>query len=577
MAWGIGSIGAYTTIYETPIDELGYVYTRSGSHTALVDTDVDVDDIGGDFASQTVKEVYTHFDFINLDGEQILGGQTGSVWDNAATQSLKDAVTTGLWAVSSNDYFNNETDYSVYYPFFNTITNVTSSISKITDVTFANASSGFVQFEFENGNGRHATISDGFGPSDDLSERQQVHRTIFLVGDTSSLDGDTLGFDFNTELNAAVAEYEASQSAEESSNPSGGVLSGNSAISTNPSLGIGNSYNFDQTRSIHIRHQDHFNVLNKNDDWAVSFFANIPPSQSVAGRNIFSLVQKRNAYTYIDDSGLEQVKSDTTGEYPFDISFYSENHPTSAGHILVRASDGKSIMQFTSSTSHNDGVPHQYTLNKVGSDLKLYIDGVLDSYGPYTFRGNVNNDRGILIGSRNVENTEPNFSGSISQFRIQRTSFSDAHITSLSDTSPSGSALQRKEVGYVFYKQGMIIVSDPRYRYQNIFLGNGDWDYTNRDYQLDYRATKQVEEVSILCEIKRNEYNVSSNSSLRVGGTDSDNRLIPMVTGSDFRPYITQVGLYNDNGDLLAIGKLGSPLKKRQDVDVTINVKFDID
>ena len=67
MAWGIGSIGAYTTIYETPIDELGYVYTRSGSHTALVDTDVDVDDIGGDFASQTVKEVYTHFDFINLD------------------------------------------------------------------------------------------------------------------------------------------------------------------------------------------------------------------------------------------------------------------------------------------------------------------------------------------------------------------------------------------------------------------------------------------------------------------------------------------------------------------------------
>jgi len=357
----------------------------------------------------------------------------------------------------------------------------------------------------------------------------------------------------------------------------GRFLQSNPAISTNPTLGIGNSYHFDQTRSIHIRHQDHFNVLNKNDDWAVSFFADIPPSQSVAGRNIFSLVQKRNAYTYIDDYGLEQVKSDTTGQYPFDISFYSENHPTSAGHILVRASDGKSIMQFTSSTSHNDGVPHQYTLNKVDSELRLYVDGVLDSYGPYTFRGNVNNDRGILIGSRNVENTEPNFSGSISQFRIQRTSFSDAQITSLSDTSPSGSALQRKEVGYVFYKQGVVIVSDPRYRYQNIFLGNGDWDYTNRDYQLDYRATKQIEEVSILCEIKRNEYNVSSNTSLRLAGTDSDTRLLPMVTGSDFRPYITQVGLYNDNGDLLAIGKLGSPLKKRQDVDVTINVKFDID
>ena len=123
----------------------------------------------------------------------------------------------------------------------------------------------------------------------------------------------------------------------------------------------------------------------------------------------------------------------------------------------------------------------------------------------------------------------------------------------------------------------MIITTDPRPRYQNIFLGDGNWDYTDRDYELNYRATKQVEEVSVLCEINRNEFNVSSNTSLRVGGTADDNRLIPLVTGSDFRPYITQVGLYNDTGNLLAIAKLGSPLKKRRDVDVTINVKFDID
>lgn len=577
MAWGIDSIGAYTTIYETPIDELGYVYTRSGSHTALVNTDVDVDDIGGDFASQTVKQVYTHFDFINLDGEQILGGQTGSVWDNAATQSLKDAVTTGLWAVSSNDYFNNETDYSVYYPFFNTTTGVTSSISKITNATFANANQGFVQFEFENGNGRHATISDGFGPSDDLSERQQVHRTIFLVGDTSSLDGDTLGFDFNTELDAAVAEYEASQSAEESSNPSGGVLSGNSAISTNPISGIGNTYNFDQTRSIQIKHQEHFNVLNKNDDWSVSFWATIPPSQSLSGRRVSSLVQKRNTETYIDDAGLEQVRSNSNGQYPFDISFYTELHPTSPGHIFVRASDGKSILNVSSSNSFNDGEPHQYVLNKIGNSISLYIDNTNEITSSYSFRGSVTNNRDILIGSRNVEGTEANFSGSISQFRIHRTSLTSGMISSLADNTSSGSALQRKEVGYVFYKQGMIITSDPRYRYQNIFLGNGDWNYINRPYELKYRSTKKVEEVSILCEIKRNEFNISQNASLRIDSTDTDTRLKSMVTGSDFRPYITQIGLYNDEGQLLALGKLASPLKKRRDVDITIDVRFDID
>ena len=331
-----------------------------------------------------------------------------------------------------------------------------------------------------------------------------------------------------------------------------------------------------QTQSIRVRHSSNFNMLNKNDDWAVSFWASIP-EQGVTGRNIFNLVQKRNALTYIDDAGVERVKSDGTGEYPFDLSFYSEEHPTLAGQVFLKASDGKFVVDISSSASYNDGQFHHYVINKSGSNIGLYIDGNESTSSLYEFNGNTNNNRDILIGSRNVENTETNFSGSIGQLRIHRTALTDSEITSLADNSPSGSALQKKEVGYVFYKQGMVIVTDPRPRYQNIFLGDGNWEYTNKDYQLDYRATKQVEEVSILCEIKRNEYNVSSNASLRVGGTDEDNRLIPMVTGSDFRPYITQVGLYNDTGDLLAVAKLGSPLKKRQDVDVTINVKFDID
>ena len=332
----------------------------------------------------------------------------------------------------------------------------------------------------------------------------------------------------------------------------------------------------DQTQSIRVRHSSNFNVLNKNDNWAVSFWANIP-EQGISGRNIFNLIQKRNAYTYIDDANNEKVKSDGTGQYPFDLSFYSEEHPSLAGQLFLRASDGKSTINISSSTAYNDGEFHHYVINKSGSEISLYIDGANEVSSSYEFRGLVNNDRDLLLGSRNVENTEANFSGSLGQLRVHRTGLTDNEISSLADNVSSGSALQRKEVGYVFYRQGVIVTTDPRPRYQNIFLGNGDWDYTDRDYQLDYRATKQVEEVSILCEIKRNEYNISSNASLRVGGTDDDNRLIPMVTGSDFRPYITQVGLYNDNGDLLAIGKLGSPLKKRQDVDVTINVKFDID
>jgi hypothetical protein len=47
------------------------------------------------------------------------------------------------------------------------------------------------------------------------------------------------------------------------------------------------------------------------------------------------------------------------------------------------------------------------------------------------------------------------------------------------------------------------------------------------------------------------------------------------VALDEFAPYITTVGLYNDKGQLLAIGKLGTPIRKRDDVDLNIIVRFD--
>ena len=477
------------------------------------------------------------------------------------------------------------------------------------------------------------------------------------------------------------------------------ILGEHSGITSNVSLGIGKFYNFNKNNNVQIKHRGHFNILNKVDNWSVSFWANIPPSQSLAGVETQTLLQKKSIETYSDINMVERVRTNNSPQYPFDISFNTELHPTSAGRIFVKASDGISTLNISSSISVNDGLFHHYVVNKSNNELSLYIDGVKNVSGSYTFSGAVNNDRDIIAGSDMVLSNGFGFSGSIAHLKIYRdalsvnsvelsssiscsfsststvvsasvlssqligddvefsyvnfpTNASDlSHLTSsifwvveenfeevfygpegASFSAPISSididtriiylsagytilgdvngltktfilssandtnldrwfgfnsssleescdiyAIQRKEVGYVFYKQGMIVVSDPRPRYQNIFLGNGNWNYSNKPFQLNYKATKTIEEVSILCELNRDEFNVSQNASLRLSSNEFDPRLKSIVTGSNFRPYITQVGLYNDFGDLLAIAKLGSPLKKRQDVDVTINVKFDID
>jgi hypothetical protein len=46
-------------------------------------------------------------------------------------------------------------------------------------------------------------------------------------------------------------------------------------------------------------------------------------------------------------------------------------------------------------------------------------------------------------------------------------------------------------------------------------------------------------------------------------------------TGSYLAPYITSIGLYNDTGELLAVGKLGNPIKNLIDYPMNIIVRFD--
>ena len=48
------------------------------------------------------------------------------------------------------------------------------------------------------------------------------------------------------------------------------------------------------------------------------------------------------------------------------------------------------------------------------------------------------------------------------------------------------------------------------------------------------------------------------------------------ATHSEFRPYVTTIGLYNDQNDLLVVGKLGRPIKNDDDLSLKFIVRFDV-
>ena len=234
--------------------------------------------------------------------------------------------------------------------------------------------------------------------------------------------------------------------------------------------------------------------------------------------------------------------------------------------------------------------------------MELWVDGVKESTGSLptsgsnkviTMRG-ISNDRDILLGSRTLSDGFDSFasngvlSGSLDEVRIYNKALSENEIKSLANNDfLTGSAFQTNVVGEVFYNHGVMIVSDPRPKYRYVWTGNnGSWNYgseiSNTDvseygWSTKYKSTKQLHELNVLCEVGANEFNVSQNPTLKLNNDSESPILKGMVTGSDFKNYFTTVGLYNPNGDLIAVGKLASAIQNRSDVDITVKVRMDLD
>jgi hypothetical protein len=155
--------------------------------------------------------------------------------------------------------------------------------------------------------------------------------------------------------------------------------------------------------------------------------------------------------------------------------------------------------------------------------------------------------------------------GDIDEIRIFNRALTATEIGYLADRQVGGTFMQTNHIGNVFDKQGVVTISTPDYRFNNIL---------NLPYTASYRSTKTIYEFGVLAKVAAGDFNVSSNISLTA---DDDQTFKSFVTGSAFAPYITTIGLYDDAGQLLAIGKLAQPIRKRPDVDMNFLIRIDLD
>jgi hypothetical protein len=88
-----------------------------------------------------------------------------------------------------------------------------------------------------------------------------------------------------------------------------------------------------------------------------------------------------------------------------------------------------------------------------------------------------------------------------------------------------------------------------------------------------FSSTYTIYETLFKCTLRENEFNFTQNPSAIEDQTTG--KMYDFITGSFFAPYITTVGLYSENRELLAVGKLSQPLPSSRTTDMTIYVKID--
>jgi hypothetical protein len=193
----------------------------------------------------------------------------------------------------------------------------------------------------------------------------------------------------------------------------------------------------------------------------------------------------------------------------------------------------------------------------------------------------------------------------------------ESGIMALENATFLPSGLPATKIGNIFYDKGLIVFTlSPNSRLVGL-------------WQIDYKSTVTIYENEYLLVVGEDEFNVSTNPSAVISSgsvvedfLDSDGitrRVTPYpgvryirknisldnglsiqfgyqskvnssiyggfgdgyfsqsidMTGSYLTPFITTIGLYDDNNDLLAVAKLPKPVKSELDIPLNFIVRFD--
>jgi hypothetical protein len=242
----------------------------------------------------------------------------------------------------------------------------------------------------------------------------------------------------------------------------------------------------------------------------------------------------------------------TSSYYQYDGYGYIANFPSESGNQI-------GFLGISSDLYSNNILPYTF---QISSSLIVIVDDGLGNLFDITYLPTMYMDGGYV---------NPYYA--LSAGYITSSYFTASYI------NEEGSEFIPIHVGNIFYGHGTCVITDSNY----INFLNSPILPINVEFRNNYT----IQENEVRCIVKEGEFNASYNPSIQAGIVTSasisssvfyfnDGTLRDFATGSDFSPYVTSLGLYNDEDDLLAVAKFAKPLLISPNTDMTFIVRYDI-
>ena len=323
---------------------------------------------------------------------------------------------------------------------------------------------------------------------------------------------------------------------------------------------------------IRTGHRETYN-FNQKDDFTISFWVKLKAgsdgtnstpayiiSKSTTKTIVPAIVSQRSSQPRMTTStgSSQPIDVPSAAQFPFEV-YYKSNK------IEFSRSDGQRTATAKSATLTSTNWNH-ITCRYSGGELKVFANGAAsgttdnDSLSTH-FKKSFQNKANIYIGNKGGKSNY--MQGDLSQIQIYNVALSNTQVTNhynQVDGSPY--------IGNCFYSIGITTITHPGYI-------NALKPGTNELLQYKFKGTHLIYEHEYQCTIDEHEFNDTLNTSARPTRSTDDPNLADFATGSLFKPYITTIGLYNEQNDLLVVAKLGSPIRVSDETDTTFVVRWD--